>query len=365
MRDGLDLLLPELATVIHKLSQFAIQYKDMPTLGFTHYQPAQLITVGRRAAQWVQDLMMDLEDIEKVRADLRFRGAQGTTGTQASFMELFKDGAKIDRLNEILCEKAGFPKCYSISTQTYSRKVDLRIANALSAFGATVQKIGSDIRHLASQKEMEEPFEKDQIGSSAMAYKRNPMRCERICGLGRHLANLNKDCSDTYAAQWFERTLDDSAIRRIDLPHLFLCSDAILQTLDNVVSGLVVYPARIHARLMEELPFMATENIIMRLVTRGKSRQDAHEEIRVLSHQAGDVVKKEGKPNDLIERIKNTPFFDSVKDEIDDMLDPMNFIGRCPEQVLRYCQDPEGEVQVALRPYRKHIEGSKEVELSV
>lgn len=210
LRDGLDLLLPELATVIHKLSQFAIQYKDMPTLGYTHYQPAQLITVGRRAAQWVQDLMMDLEDIEKVRADLRFRGAQGTTGTQASFMELFKDGSQIDRLNEILCEKAGFSKCYSISTQTYTRKVDLRVANAISAFGATVQKIGSDIRHLASQKEMEEPFEKDQIGSSAMAYKRNPMRCERICGLGRHLANLNKDCSDTFASQWFERTLDDS-----------------------------------------------------------------------------------------------------------------------------------------------------------
>jgi len=212
---------------------------------------------------------------------------------------------------------------------------------------------------------VEEPFEKDQIGSSAMAYKRNPMRCERICGLGRHLANLSKDCSDTYAAQWFERTLDDSAIRRIDLPHLFLCADAIIQTLDNVVSGLVIYPARIQARLMEELPFMATENIIMRLVTRGISRQEAHEQIRVLSHQASDVVKKEGKPNDLIDRIKNTEFFAPIKDEIDEMLDAKNFIGRCPEQVIRYCQDPEGEVQVALRPYKKFIEASKVVDLSV
>jgi len=210
-RAALDLLLPKIATVIHKLSAFAVEYKDMPTLGYTHYQPAQLITVGRRVAQWVQDLVMDLTDIQRVRDDLLYRGAQGTTGTQASFMEIFHgDGAKIDKLNELLCKKAGFPKCYDISTQTYSRKVDLRVANALSAFGATVQRITGDIRHLASAKEMEEPFEKNQIGSSAMAYKRNPMRCERIAGLGRHLANLNKDASDTYAAQWFERTLDDS-----------------------------------------------------------------------------------------------------------------------------------------------------------
>lgn len=308
--------------------------------------------------------MMDLEDLEKVRADLRFRGAQGTTGTQASFMEIFKDVSKIDELNEILCKKAGFPKCYSISTQTYTRKVDLRVANALSAFGATVQKIGSDIRHLAAQKEMEEPFEKDQIGSSAMAYKRNPMRCERICGLGRHLSNLNKDCSDTFAAQWFERTLDDSAIRRIDLPHLFLTADSIMLTLDNVVSGLVVYPERIRSRLMEELPFMATENIIMKLVALGASRQEAHEEIRVLSHQASDVVKKEGGRNDLIERIKKTKFFEPIWAEIDGMLDAKNFIGRCPEQVVRYCGEG-GEVQEALAKYQKHIQGSKTVELSV
>ncbi|RDW61378.1 adenylosuccinate lyase [Coleophoma crateriformis] len=365
LRDGLDLLLPKLAVIIHKLAKFAIEYRSMPTLGFTHYQPAQLITVGRRAAQWAQDLLMDLEDITKTREDLRYRGAQGTTGTQASFMEIFHgDGAKIDKLNELLCEKAGFPSCYSISTQTYTRKVDLRVANALAAFGATVQRITGDIRHLASQKEIEEPFEKDQIGSSAMAYKRNPMRCERIAGLGRHLANLNKDASDTYAQQWFERTLDDSAIRRIYIPEMFLSADAICMTLDNVVSGLVVYPNKIHSRLMEELPFMATENIIMKLVSLGESRQDAHEEIRVLSHQASDVVKKEGKNNDLIERIKKTEFFKPVWGEVDGLLDPVNFIGRCPEQVLKYCGE-NGEIQEALKPYKKYIEESEDVELTV
>ncbi|RKF62111.1 Adenylosuccinate lyase [Erysiphe neolycopersici] len=364
LRDGLDLLLPKLAIVIKKLSSFAIEYKDMPTLGYTHYQPAQLITVGRRAAQWIQDLVMDLEDIEKVRQDLRFRGAQGTTGTQASFLELFKSSSKIDELNDLLCKKAGFLKCYSISTQTYTRKVDLRVANALSAFGATAQKIGADIRHLAAQKEIEEPFEKDQIGSSAMAYKRNPMRCERICSLGRHLSNINNDCSETYSSQWFERTLDDSAIRRINLPHLFLSCDAVLMTLDNVVSGLVVYPKRIEARIMDELPFMATENIIMKMVSKGASRQEAHEEIRVLSHQASDVVKKEGGRNDLIERIKKTEYFKPIWSEIDSMLEAKNFIGRCPEQVLRYCGE-NGEVENILAKYTEQINKSVEICLTV
>lgn len=364
LRDGLDFILPKLAIVIKKLCSFAIQYKDMPTLGYTHYQPAQLITVGRRAAQWIQDLVMDLEDIEKVRQDLRFRGAQGTTGTQASFLELFKSSSKIDELNDLLCKKAGFSKCYSISTQTYTRKVDLRVANALSAFGATAQKIGADIRHLAAQKEIEEPFEKDQIGSSAMAYKRNPMRCERICSLGRHLANINKDCSETYSSQWFERTLDDSAIRRINLPHLFLSCDAVLMTLDNVVSGLVVYPKRIEARIMDELPFMATENIIMKMVSKGASRQEAHEEIRVLSHQASDVVKKQGGRNDLIERIKKTEYFKPIWSEIDNMLEAKNFIGRCPEQVLRYCGE-NGEVQNLLAKYTEQINKSVDTYLTV
>lgn len=365
LRDALNLILPKLATIIDKLCKFSVEYKDMPTLGYTHYQAAQLITVGRRAAQWVQDLTMDLQDIERVRDDLRFRGAQGTTGTQASFMEIFHgDGEKIDKLNEILCKKAGFPSCYSISTQTYSRKVDQRVANAMSGLGTTVQKITGDIRHLANLKEIEEPFEKNQIGSSAMAYKRNPMRSERIAGLGRHLANLNKNCADTYAAQWFERTLDDSAIRRITLPEIFLSADAICMTLDNVVEGLVVYPARIHAKVMEELPFMATENIIMKLVELGQSRQEAHEQIRVLSHQAGHVVKVEGKENDLIQRIKSTEYFRPIWHEIDGIMDPKNFIGRSAEQCQKYCGE-NGEVAQLLKPYKKFIDSSKAVELTV
>lgn len=392
-RDALDLILPKLATVVYKLSQFALEFKDLPTLGYTHFQPAQLITVGRRASQWVQDLLMDLEDIKRVRADLRksfwsflslsligsqnllgirwfflnigYRGAQGTTGTQASFMEIFKgDGAKIDQLNEILCEKAGFPSCYAISTQTYSRKVDLRIANALSSFGATAQRISSDIRHLANLKELEEPFEKDQIGSSAMAYKRNPMRSERIAALGRHLANLNKNANDTYAAQWFERTLDDSAIRRITIPEMFLSADAVCMAMDNVVSGFVVYPNRIHSRVMEELPFMATEVIIMRIVANGGSRQEAHEEIRVLSHQASDVVKKQGGRNDLIDRIKATKYFEPVWADLDNMMDPKNFIGRSAHSVEKYC-GPGGEVEAALAEWSSQIKSSKAVELSL
>lgn len=364
LRNAIDIFLPKLATIISRLSKFALEQKDVPCLGYTHYQPAQLITVGRRAAQWVQDLIMDLEDIKVAREALRFRGAQGTTGTQASFLEIFhNDGEKCDKLNELLCQKAGFPSCYAISTQTYSRKVDLRIANAMCAFGTTVQKITGDIRHLAAQKEMEEPIEKDQIGSSAMAYKRNPMRCERIAGLGRHLANLQKDTGDTYAAQWFERTLDDSAIRRIALPEIFLAADAIAMTLDNVVDGLVVYPKRIHARVMEELPFMATENIIMKLVEQGKSRQDAHEEIRVLSREASRVVKEEGGQNNLVQLMKDAPFFAGVKDEIDGMLDPKNFIGRCVHQVETYC-GPNGEVAKALAPYKEHLHKAA-VELDV
>jgi adenylosuccinate lyase len=280
-------------------------------------------------------------------------------------MEIFHgDGSKIDKLNDLLCEKAGFPSCYSISTQTYTRKVDLRVANAVAALGATAQRIASDIRHLAHEKEMEEPFEKDQIGSSAMAYKRNPMRCERICSFGRYLADKNKAANDTFAAQWMERTLDDSAIRRMYIPEMFLAADAICMTMDNVFSGLVIYPRVIHSHIMDELPFMATEVIIMRLVALGRSRQDAHEEIRVLSHQASAVVKQEGGKNDLIERIKNTEFFEPIKADLDNLLDPKNFVGRCGEQVERYC-GAGGEVEKVLAPYKKQIDASQTVELTV
>ncbi|TEA13340.1 Adenylosuccinate lyase [Colletotrichum sidae] len=365
MKKAMDLLLPKLAKVIHNLSQFALQHKDLPTLGYTHYQPAQLITVGRRACQWIQDLSMDLRNIEEQRNNLRFRGAMGTTGTQASFMEIFQgDGSKIDRLNELLCEKAGFPSTYDISVQTYSRKVDLDIANAICGLGATAMHITTDIRHLATMKEIEEPFESTQIGSSAMAYKRNPMRSERLCSLGRKLRGLPANFADTYADQWFERTLDDSAIRRIDIPEMFLLADAILLGLDNVTSGLVVYPKRIHAHVMSELPFMATENIIMKIVAKGGSRQEAHEEIRVLSHQASDVVKKEGGSNDLIERIRATEYFKPVWADLDNLLDPKLFIGRSPEIVERFV-GKGGPIEQALTPYAEHIKTSGVAQLNV
>lgn len=365
IRDALDLILPKLAKVISNLSKFAMEYKDLPTLGYTHYQPAQMITVGRRAAQWVQDLMMDLEEIEHQRSKLKFRGAQGTTGTQASFMEIFHgDQAKIDQLNEILCKKAGFPSCYDISTQTYTRKVDHLVANALAGLGATAQRIAADIRHLASQKEIEEPFEKDQIGSSAMAYKRNPMRCERICALGRKLGTVNANFSATFVNQWFERTLDDSAIRRMDIPEMFLLADAILIGMDNVTNGLVVYPARIHAHVMEELPFMATENILMKLAEHGVSRQESHEEIRVLSHQASAVVKQQGAKNDLVERMKKSDFFRPVWGDIDAMLDPKLFIGRCPEIVERFC-GTGGVIDNKIEKYKVYIENTETAQLSV
>ncbi|KAK2811536.1 hypothetical protein FQN50_002159 [Emmonsiellopsis sp. PD_5] len=362
IKNGLDLILPKLAKVISNLSQFALKYKDLPTLGFTHFQVAQPITVGKRAAQWTQDLLMDLEDIELVRAALLLRGAQGTTGTQASFMEIFHgDGDKIDQLNEKLCQRAGFPGVYPVSTQTYSRKVDLRVANALSALGATAQRIASDIRHLAHLKEIEEPFEKTQIGSSAMAYKRNPMRSERIASLGRKLGTINTNFSETFSNQWFERTLDDSAIRRIDIPEMFLLADAICIALDNVTNGLVVYPEVIRSHLDQELPFIATENIIMKMVERGASRQECHEEIRVLSHQAAAVVKGEGKPNDLIQRIRNTAYFAPVYGDLDAVLDPSLYVGRSGTIVERFCADAAKK----LEKYSEYLASARTAELSI
>lgn len=408
MKTGLKLILPKLAKVISNLSQFALKHKDLPTLGFTHFQPAQPITVGKRAAQWIQDLLMDLRNITRALEDLEFRGAMGTTGTQASFMEIFHgDGAKIDRLNEMLCEKAGFPSTYAVSTQTYTRKVDLNVSQALAGLGASAQRITTDIRHLANLKEIEEPFEKDQIGSSAMvssgnafltwyknltyfptqAYKRNPMRSERICSLGRKLSTVTTNFTETYVGQWFERTLDDSAIRRMDIPESFLLADAILISLDNVsngrqlplsshieetrelidtdfFSGLVVYPEVIKSNLMKELPFMASENIIMKMVSKGASRQDCHEEIRVLSHQASHVVKMEGKPNDLIERIRNTQYFSPVHDILDEVLDPSLYVGRSAIIVERLC-GPGGKVEAALAPYAEYLGSAETAQLHV
>ncbi|KAK2608728.1 hypothetical protein QQS21_002717 [Conoideocrella luteorostrata] len=318
MRDALDILRNKLAKVISNLTAFANQWKAEPTLAYTHFQSAQPITVGRRAAQWAQDLMMDLEALETVRSGLKFRGAQGTTGTQASFLEIFQgDHAKCDKLNELLCEKFGFPACYDISTQTYTRKVDLIVANAVAGLAASAHKICSDIRLLASNKEIEEPKEASQIGSSG-----------------------------------------------IDIPEMFLLADAILIGLDNVSDGFVVYPKRIRSRFLEELPFMVTETIIMKLVAKGASRQEAHEEIRVLSVQAASTVKDEGKPNDLIERIRNNEYFKPIWGELDSMLQPELYVGRSVEIVDKYC-GAGGVVEKALAPYQQYILKSTTAQLNV
>jgi adenylosuccinate lyase len=362
LRKGLDILLPKLAGAIHKLATFAAEYKELPCLGYTHYQPAQLTTVGKRACLWIQDLLMDLRNLERARADLRFRGVKGTTGTQASFLQIFHgDHDKVEALDKLVTEKAGFPSAYIISSQTYPRKVDVDVLNALASFGTTCDQIGTNIRLLAHDKEIEEPFETSQIGSSAMAYKRNPMRSERLCSLGRYLQNVSKNAADTYRAQILERSLDDSANRRLSIPHGFLCADACLILLDNISSGLVVYPAMIAKHISEELPFMATENVIMACVEANLSRQDAHEEIRVLSHQAAAVVKQQGKANDLIERIRKTDFFSPILPQLDSLLDPKTFIGRAPQQVERFLKE---EVSVALQKYQDSL-SAKAAELSV
>ena len=364
LRDGLGLLLPKIARCVKKLSDFAMEYRALPCLGYTHGQPAQPITVGRRAAQWIEALLMDLRNLERAKEDLRFRGAKGTTGSQASFLQIFGgDHAKVKKLDQLVTEKAGFKKRAIISVQTYNRKVDFDIANVLASFGTTCEHIGSDIRHLAMFKELEEPFEKDQIGSSAMAYKRNPMRSERICSLARKLQTLPQGFAATYAHQWFERSLDDSAIRRIDIPEMFLIADALCILLDNVSSGLVVYPAVVHNRLQQELPFMATESMIMRMVEKGCSRQEAHEYIRVLSHEAGAVVKQEGKANDLVERVRKEKFFEPIWEELTEekLLNPASFIGRCPEQVEDFVAE---EVIPALEAYRGELDvGSAEIKV--
>jgi len=359
IRHGLDLILKQLAIVIKRLSLFAQQYRNLPCLGYTHGQPAQLTTVGKRACLWIQDLLMDLSNLEHARRTLRFRGCKGTTGTQASFLQIFDGNHNlVEKLDELVTKKADFESAFIISGQTYSRKIDADIVNYLASFGATCERIGIDIRHLAAFKELEEPFEKDQIGSSAMAYKRNPMRSERLCSLGRHLQTLPQNALHTYSAQWFERSLDDSANRRITLPEAFLSADACLILLDNISNGLVVYPKVIASRVQQELPFMATENIIMALSKKGVSRQDAHEEIRVLSHQAAQVVKGEGGQNDLIERIQKTEFFGPIHGELESLLEPSTFIGRAPEQVDKFT-GAGGEVESALAPYNVSTYNSK------
>ena len=332
LRDALKMIRNRLVTVIDRLGKFATKYRALPCLGLTHLQPAQPTTVGKRACLWNYDLVMDLEDLEFRIQTIRTLGNKGTTGTQASFLKLFNgDHAKVRLLERKFCEKIGFDAPYAVTGQTYPRKLDVQILNILAQIAASAHKFATDLRILAHRKEMEEPFEKSQIGSSAMAYKRNPMRSERICSLARYIISLQSSPLMTHATQWMERTLDDSANRRLVLPQAFLAMDAILIIYQNIVENLVVYPKVIEKNLLAELPFMTTENILMAAVEQGGDRQDLHERIRQHSQQAGMVVKQEGGDNDLLERLKKDPAFARV--DIDAEMDPIKFVGRSPEQV--------------------------------
>ena len=326
---ALNLVRNKLLNVMDKLSKFALEYAGMPQLGYTHLQPAQLVTVGKRATLWLQDLQLDLENLDFVLSNTRLRGVKGTTGTQASFLQLFDgDHDKVKKLNELVVKKMGFDKSFAVSGQTYTRKYDYNILSVLSQIAQSAYKFANDVRILQSFKEIEEPFEKTQIGSSAMAYKRNPMRSERICSLARYVMSLPTNAANTAATQWMERTLDDSANRRLVMAQSFLSIDAILEIFMNVVDGIVVYDKIIEKHIMAELPFMSTEVILMECVKAGGNRQELHERIRVHSMDAAMQVKKFGKDNDLIERIKSDPAFAAISDKIDSILNPVNFIGR-------------------------------------
>ena len=337
MAEALKLVKTKLVNVIAELADFAEQYKGQPTLAFTHFQPAQPTTVGKRAALWMQEFAMDLEDLEYVAGSLKLLGSKGTTGTQASFLELFDgDQETIDKIDPMIAEKMGFDECYPVSGQTYSRKVDTRVLNVLAGIAASAHKFSNDIRLLQHLKEVEEPFEKTQIGSSAMAYKRNPMRSERIASLSRYVMVDALNPAVTSAAQWFERTLDDSANKRLSIPEGFLAIDGILDLCLNVAAGLVVYPKVIEKRLMAELPFMATENIMMDAVKAGGDRQELHERIRELSMEAGRNVKAEGLDNNLLELIAEDPAFNLTLEELKKAMDPAKYTGRGELQVEQY-----------------------------
>lgn len=338
IRESLELLRTRLVRVIDRLAQFAVEYRSLPCLGFTHLQPAQPTTVGKRACLWAYDLVLDLEELDHRLETLRFRGVKGTTGTQASFLELFHgDHAQVLDLDRRVSEKMGFDEVYAVTGQTYSRKVDAQVLSLLSGIGTSAHKAGSDLRILQSRKELEEPFEEKQIGSSAMAYKRNPMRAERMCSLARFASSLTSSGDQTFATQWLERTLDDSANRRLTLPQSLLAIDAVLIIYENIMTGLVVYPEVIRKHLLAELPFMATENILMQAVEGGGDRQHLHERIRVHSQEAGKQVKQFGRDNDLIERLKGDADFAGVN--LDLALDPLKFVGRAPEQVDDFVRD--------------------------
>ena len=337
MSEALEIVRKKLINVIAELAKFADEHKNLPTLAFTHFQPAQPTTVGKRATLWMQEFMMDLEDLEYVKGSLKLLGSKGTTGTQASFLELFDgDQETIDKIDPMIAKKMGFETCYPVSGQTYSLKVDTRVVNVLAGIAASAHKMSNDIRLLQHLKEIEEPFEKTQIGSSAMAYKRNPMRSERIASLSRYVMVDAMNPAITSATQWFERTLDDSANKRLSVPEGFLAIDGILDLCLNVVDGLVVYPKVIEKRLMSELPFMATENIMMDAVKAGGDRQELHERIRELSMEAGRNVKEKGLDNNLLELIAADPAFNLSLEELQKTMDPAKYVGRAPVQVEAY-----------------------------
>ncbi len=337
MRDALRLVRRKVINVIACLAKFAEEYKDLPTLAFTHFQPAQPTTVGKRATLWINEFMMDLEDIDYITASLKLLGSKGTTGTQASFLELFDgDEEKVRKLDPMIAEKMGFEQCYPVSGQTYSRKVDARVMNVIAQVAASAHKMSNDIRLLQHLKEVEEPFEKNQIGSSAMAYKRNPMRSERIASLSRYVMVDALNPAVTSSVQWFERTLDDSANRRLSIAEGFLAIDGILDLCMNVTDGLKVYPKVIDRHLRAELPFMATENIMMDAVKAGADRQEMHERIRTLSMEAGKVVKEEGKDNNLLDLIAKDPAFPQTREELEKAMEPARYVGMAPAQVDRY-----------------------------
>ncbi|MCI5585497.1 MAG: adenylosuccinate lyase [Lachnospiraceae bacterium] len=352
MTEGLKLVKKKLLNVIKELADFADEYKDQPTLAFTHFQPAQPTTVGKRACLWLQEFFLDLEDLQYVLDSMKLLGSKGTTGTQASFLELFDgDQETIDKIDPMIAAKMGFKECYPVSGQTYSRKVDTRVANVLAGIAASAHKMSNDIRLLQHLKEVEEPFEKSQIGSSAMAYKRNPMRSERIASLARYVMVDALNPAITSATQWFERTLDDSANKRLSIPEGFLAVDGILDLCLNVVDGLVVYPKVIEKRLLSELPFMATENIMMDAVKNGGNRQELHERIRELSMEAGKRVKVEGKENNLLELIAADPAFNLTMEELEKTMEPARYVGRSSQQVDRFLRE-------VIRPL---LEANKEV----
>ncbi len=356
MTEALRLLRSKLINVVEKLKDFALKHKDLPTLGFTHFQPAQPTSVGKRGTLWIHDLLLDLEDLDHTIKSMKLLGSKGTTGTQASFLELFDgDYEKVKQLDQLIAEKMGYDSCYPVSGQTYSRKIDSRVMNVLSGIAQSAHKFSNDMRLLQHLKEIEEPFEKEQIGSSAMAYKRNPMRSERIAALANYVIADALNPAITASTQWFERTLDDSANKRISIPEAFLAVDGILEIYLNIAEGIVVYPKVIRSRLMSELPFMATENIMMQAVKNGGDRQELHERIRVHSMEAGKLVKEEGLPNDLLRRISDDPAFNLSADQLEALMDPALYIGCASLQTEEFIRDMVDPILAA----NKHLLGMK------